>query len=325
MKIPSQLKVFLEMGDAVIITDENHIILDVNEAYQTITGFIKSKIIGLKAGFVKSNQTPQATYTELREKLKERKPWSGVLVNRKRSGELWHSSITITPFQVDNDVFFVGVFRELEQLNAGLYISETDRIDVQRELLRILAISCEIRDPGIEEHLNRVQKLTATLVEAYNHKYNYPLHTNYLNNIVHASIMHDIGKSGIPEGILYKPGSLTSYERKIIEMHPQIGTDILNKISKGMKNEFITSLEVAENIILYHHEKWDGTGYPHNMKREEIPFEARIVAVVDVYDALTSRRPYKDSWTKQKALSFILEERGKHFDPFIVDVFVELV
>ncbi|AZV63954.1 hypothetical protein DOZ91_11120 [Peribacillus frigoritolerans] len=108
------------------------------------------------------------------------------------------------------------------------------------------------------------------------------------------------------------------YERKIIEMHPLMGSDILNKISREINNDVISSLEVAENIILHHHEKWDGTGYPHRLKGEEIPLEARIVAIVGVFDALTSKRPYKDSWSVERALSFINEQKGKHFDPSIV-------
>ncbi|MCM3167944.1 HD domain-containing protein [Peribacillus frigoritolerans] len=97
-----------------------------------------------------------------------------------------------------------------------------------------------------------------------------------------------------------------------------MGSDILNKISREINNDVISSLEVAENIILHHHEKWDGTGYPHRLKGEEIPLEARIVAIVDVFDALTSRRPYKDSWSVERALSFINEQKGKHLDPSIV-------
>ncbi|MGG3559054.1 HD domain-containing phosphohydrolase [Peribacillus frigoritolerans] len=143
-----------------------------------------------------------------------------------------------------------------------------------------------------------------------------------MNHIVHSSILYDIGKAEIPEGILYKPGPLSPYERKIIEMHPLMGSDILNKISREINNDVISSLEVAENIILHHHEKWDGTGYPHRLKGEEIHLEARIVAIVDVFDALASRRPYKGSWSVERALSFINEQKGKHFDPAIVMSFL---
>ncbi|MFJ7938466.1 HD-GYP domain-containing protein [Peribacillus sp. NPDC096622] len=164
----------------------------------------------------------------------------------------------------------------------------------------------------------RVQNLTEQLVIVHNRRCQLELSKSYMNLIVHSSILHDIGKAEIPEGILYKPGPLSPYERKIIEMHPLMGSDILNKISREINNDVISSLEVAENIILHHHEKWDETGYPDRLKGEEIPLEARIVAIVDVFDALTSRRPYKDSWSVERALSFINEQKGKHFDPSIV-------
>lgn len=324
LQLPYQLKGFLELGDAVVITDSNHIILEVNESYQLITGFEKDEIIGLKAGFLKTDLTSKSTYISMKSSLKERAPWSGILINQKKSGELWHSSITITPFQVEKAIFYIGVFRELEQLKEGLYLSEDRKIEVQRELLKVLAISCEIRDPGTEEHLIRVQELTEFLIKAHNKKNSLQLEPRYINNVIHSSILHDIGKAGMPEGILYKPGALTSYERKIIEMHPLIGTDILNKMSKGINYDFIKSMKVAENIILYHHEKWDGTGYPFNLEGEKIPFEARIVSIVDVFDALTSRRSYKESWSKQKALSYIDENKGKHFDPLIAETFINL-
>jgi putative two-component system response regulator len=150
--------------------------------------------------------TPKSTYTSLKKMLSEGKPWSGVFVNRKKSGEIWHLSITISPIQVGMDVYFVGVFRELEQLKQGIYLSENKRIETQRELLKVLAISCEIRDPGIEEHLFRVQELTKMLITEHVQRHHFKIPKNTVHHIIHSSILHDIGKSGISEGILYKPG-----------------------------------------------------------------------------------------------------------------------
>lgn len=324
LQLPCQLKSFLALGDAVLITDSDHIILEVNDTYEEVTGFKRSKIIGVKAGFIKSNLTSTDTYRSMKDSLKQRIPWSGILVNRKKSGELWHSSITITPIKVEEEWFYIGVFRALEQLEEGLYLSEDKKVEVQRELLKVLAISCEIRDPGTEEHLIRVQALTEKLLNAHNEKNNLQLESNYMNNVIHSSILHDIGKASMPEGILYKPGALSIYERKIIEMHPLTGADILSKMSKEIHYDFIKSMEVAENIILYHHERWDGAGYPFQLKGEQIPLEARVVSVVDVFDALTTRRPYKDSWPEEKALAFIEENKEKHFDPLIAETFISL-
>lgn len=321
--VPQELTGYLHLADAVIITDSDHYILDVNKQYETTTGYSRDMIIGLNAGFIKSNHTPFSTYRALKLELHAGNPWSGVFINRKNSGELWHSSMTITPITIHDQLYYVGIARELEQLQQGVYISENKKIEVHREILKVLAISCEIRDPAIVDHLLRVQKLTTVLLNAHNKRNNLKLHPRLIHNIIHSSILHDIGKAGIPEGILYKPGPLNDYERKIIEMHPFIGTDILKKISIGIDHEFTQSLEVAENIISFHHEKWDGTGYPHQLKEKNIPFEARVVAIVDVFDALTSRRAYKDPWSKKEALLFINEQKGTHFDPFLVETLME--
>ena len=323
--LPQELQGYLKLSDAVIITDSQHMIIDVNEQYESITGYNRETIIGLQAGFLKSNLTPETTYRSLKEALSKNEPWSGVFINRKKTKEIWHSSITITPFQTNNETLFVGVFRELEQLKQGLYLSENKKAEVERELLKMLAISCEIRDPDTESHLHRVQKLTKQLLIIYNERSNQQLSLRFIENVFHSSILHDIGKAGIPETILYKPGPLTSYERKIIEMHPLIGVDTLNKTFNSINSPVILKhKDVARNIILHHHEKWDGTGYPHKLQGEQIPLEARIVAVVDVFDALTSRRPYKEAWEQEKALSFIHEQKGIHFDPNISEAFLSL-
>ena len=128
-------------------------------------------------------------------------------------------------------------------------------------------------------------------------------------------MLHDIGKMGVPDAILHKAGPLTAEERAIIEQHPQLAYNMLSSIEY---------LRPALNIPYCHHEKWDGSGYPRGLKGEEIPLEARIFAIVDVYDALTSDRPYRKAWSKEEALAYIRENAGKHFDPKLVPVFLTL-
>lgn len=321
----NSLRLFLSLPDAVIITDERHCIVDVNPVYERITGYKRELILGAKASLVRSPYTSASTYAAMYAALDKGEGWSGIFINKKRNGELWHSSISITPFHLDDKTYFVGIFRELEHLPEGIYIAEERRSSIQGIMLKVLAISCEIRDPAIEDHLLRVQNWTEALIRRHIERVHIQMSEQYVQSVIHSSILHDIGKSGVPEGILYKPGPLTVYERTIVEMHPLIGADILQKITVELHDSFFRhQLSVAHNIIMHHHEKWDGTGYPNQLSGTAIPFEARIVSIVDVYDALTSRRPYKEIWSKQEALSFLLDNSGIAFDPELVNSFLSL-
>lgn len=318
-----QLQPFLSLADAVIITDTQHHILAINASYETMTGYMESEVIGKKASILRTTFTPAETHDSMKKSLQAGGSWSGVFINRKRNGHLWHSSITITPYTIADTIYYIGVFRELERLGSGYYLPE-ERIDsIQSSLLKVLAISCEIRDPGIEPHLVRVKELTEKLTRFHNDRLGLGWSEPYMSKLSAASILHDIGKSGIPEGILYKPGPLAPYERTIIEMHTQIGADIIEKIFSDFNDELLMSeLTSSKNITLHHHERWDGTGYPHQLAGDLIPIEARIVSIVDVFDALTSKRPYKETWSVEQALTYISEQKGKQFDPELVESFL---
>ncbi|MFT4004424.1 MAG: HD domain-containing phosphohydrolase [Lacrimispora sp.] len=141
--------------------------------------------------------------------------------------------------------------------------------------------------------------------------------------IVLSSPLHDIGKVGIPDQILLKPGKLTPEEYEIMKNHAVLGGDAILSVEKliGGAETFLTC---AREIAYFHHEKWDGSGYPSGLSREAIPLPARLMAVVDVYDALTSRRIYKEAVSHEKAVSIIREDAGKHFDPDVVNAFLAL-
>ncbi|MCB0120577.1 MAG: HD-GYP domain-containing protein, partial [Anaerolineales bacterium] len=139
------------------------------------------------------------------------------------------------------------------------------------------------------------------------------------DDIVHVrrgALLHDIGKMGIPDSILLKPDQLTDEEWKIMKRHPQYAYDMLVPIAY---------LRPALEIPYCHHEKWDGSGYPRGLSGTQIPLAARLFAVVDVWDAVTSDRPYRKKWTKQKALKLIREQSGKHFDPDVVEAFMRVI
>jgi len=325
-ELDDYLKPLLSLADAVIVTDDQHRIIAINKAYEKITGYSASDILGKKAGLLKSSLTPLDVYQDMKKHIHNDLPWSGVFTNRKKDKTLWHSSITITPYHVNESVIFVGIFRELEKISSGAYLPEERIQYIQGSILKVLAISCEIRDPGIEQHLLNVKQLTEELVTYHNDRLQLGLSSELTMHIANASILHDVGKSGVPEGILYKPGKLTDYERKIVELHSHIGADIVEKIYSDFNDSLFTAeLLISKNIVLYHHEKWNGTGYPMGLAGKEIPIEAQIVSIVDVYDALTSARPYKEKWSSERALHHIRNEKGKHFNPDIADSFLEMM
>lgn len=140
----------------------------------------------------------------------------------------------------------------------------------------------------------------------------------WAEDLLNAAPMHDVGKIGIPDAILQKPGKLTPEEWVVMQSHPNIGAEIIGHHPSGV-------LRLARTVALYHHEKWNGTGYPHGLAGTDIPLEARIVALADVFDALTSERPYKKAWAPEEAMALIESEAGQHFDPQLVALFVPLM
>ena len=140
-----------------------------------------------------------------------------------------------------------------------------------------------------------------------------------LDSIISSARLHDIGKISIPDSILNKPDKLTPEEFSVIKTHPEVGKRMIEQMTKRTGDADF--LENAKQFAEYHHEKWDGTGYPNNLKKTEIPLHGRIMAVIDVYDALVSDRPYKKAFSHEKAISIIMEDAGSHFDPLIAEVF----
>lgn len=186
--------------------------------------------------------------------------------------------------------------------------TEQIRLREQETLLR-LAKAGEYRDEDTGNHIIRMAKYSRLIAEKIG------LTQDHCDLIEVAAPMHDIGKIGIPDHILLKPGKLTADELVIMRTHPVVGFRILqDSPSKYLK--------LGATIALSHHEKYDGSGYPYNLKHEEIPLEARIVALADVYDALTSIRPYKPAWTTEAAIEFVNSNKGSHFDPQCVDAFI---
>lgn len=186
-----------------------------------------------------------------------------------------------------------------------------------------LAYQAELRDLETGNHIERTSRYVEILAqELRKHpKYKSYLSNRYISDLVKSAPLHDIGKVGIPDTILLKPGKLEPAEFDEIKRHCEYGAMILQKAEQ--KLTFQSFLRIAFQLVMYHHEKWDGTGYPHGLKAEDIPLSSRIMALSDVYDALRSKRHYKSALSHEESVKIICEEKGKHFDPLIVEAFLK--
>ncbi|MRD72278.1 bacteriohemerythrin [Rhodocyclus tenuis] len=191
----------------------------------------------------------------------------------------------------------------------------------QRATVSTLATLAEYKDTDTARHVGRVARMSAEIASALA-----PSHAaitpHMLENIGYAAVLHDLGKVGIPENILLKPGALNAEERTVINRHALIGHSMLSQSAALAAHGEARLFELAATIARSHHERYDGEGYPDRLAGENIPLAARIVAVVDVFDALISDRPYKRPWTEAQALAMIRREAGAHFDPAVVDAFL---
>lgn len=193
------------------------------------------------------------------------------------------------------------------------HISLVQADELKRTRLQVvqrLGRAAEYKDNETGMHVLRMSHYSRVLALAYGFS------EEQADILLHAAPMHDIGKIGIPDAIMLKPGKLTAEEFAIMQEHPKIGAEILGECDSAL-------LKIARSVALTHHEKWDGSGYPHGLAGKDIPIEGRIVAVADVFDALTSKRPYKDAWTVEKTLELMREQKGHHFEPQLIDLLEE--
>ena len=220
-----------------------------------------------------------------------------------RPDDDWHDFLTTLATQAAIALDNATLFESLERSNLELRLAYDRTIEGWGRAL-------DLRDQETEGHSRRVTDMTARLAERMG------VPPEELVHVRRGALLHDIGKMGVPDSILLKPAKLDPEEWEVMKRHPTYAVELLSPI------EF---LRPALDIPYAHHERWDGTGYPRGLSGERIPLAARIFAVVDVYDALTSDRPYRAAWTRERALEYIEDQAGKQFDPRVVNEFLELV
>ncbi|MFH2012938.1 MAG: HD domain-containing phosphohydrolase [Pseudomonadota bacterium] len=237
-------------------------------------------------------------------------------------------TISIDSEQELNDIagHFNSLVNKVKQLNRDvkeqnvkimsyaqdLALSHDNLKKAYKEAIHRLAIAYEYRYEDASKHLKRMSSYSSIIAKELG------FDDKEIDLLLYASPMYDLGKIGIPDSILFKQDKLTPEEFNIVKTHCSIGAEIL----AGSESDVI---KMAEQIAKSHHEKWDGTGYPYGLRGEEIPLVGRITALADVFDALTTKRPYKTAFSNERAYSIIREERGKHFDPQVVDAFFNVL
>ena len=287
--------------------------------------------------FVDVRMPPGWDGIETIKRIWEKKPDLQIIICTAYSDYSWHDMINELG-QTDRLLILKKPFDNIEvrQLACALcekweLLNNLDQL-VQQRTMQItktrdvavfaLAQLTESRDPETGEHLERIRKYCQILAEQLRDDscYSNQIDKLFIKDLYRSSPLHDIGKVGIPDKILLKPGSLTNQEFEIMKEHSAIGADALSRTMKHTSSAGF--LKMAVEIARHHHEHFDGTGYPDNLEAEQIPLSARIAALADVYDALTSARVYKPAFKAEIARLMIEEERYKHFDPVIVDAFM---
>jgi putative nucleotidyltransferase with HDIG domain len=217
--------------------------------------------------------------------------------------EDWQDFLDTLANQAAVSIDNLKMFNDLQRTTLDLTLAYDATIEGWSQAM-------DLRDKETEGHTQRVTELTMLLARRLG------LSGEQLVQVRRGALLHDIGKLGVPDSILHKPGSLDPDERREIQKHPNYAYEMLYPIAY---------LKPALEIPYCHHEKWDGTGYPRGLKGEQIPIEARIFSVVDVWDALTNERPYREAWSQEKTLQYIRDETERFFDPNVVEVFLKVM
>jgi PAS domain S-box-containing protein len=308
LKLLSEYKNAVDRSSIVSKTDKKGIITYVNDKFCSISGYTTQELIGQKHNIVRHEDMPKSAFKHMWKTIMAKKPWFGIIKNKKKNGDFYIVEVTINPIldQHGNIEEFIAIRNDI----TNVIKLHEDLEHTQEDLIYRMGEIGETRSQETGYHVRRVAKYSELLAKYYG------LSEKEIKYLTTASPMHDIGKVGIPDDILNKPGALTQNEWDIMKRHAEIGYELFKDSSKPL-------LQTAAIIAYEHHEKYDGSGYPRGLSGENIHIYGRITALADVFDALGSDRCYKKAWSDEKIFRLIKEEKGKHFDPKLVDIFFE--
>ncbi|MGE4320162.1 MAG: PAS domain S-box protein [Acholeplasmataceae bacterium] len=324
----------------IFITNGDKEITFINPMITETLGFTEEDVMGKRPEFIGAN-LPIHELMAIYQTIDQGESWSGEMLVGRKDGSSIPLSVHVSPVLNEQKkiINYIGTFIDISELKRKEHVLKSknslledmvyDKISEYNELLQVSTLAfatlTEKRDHETGKHILRVQHLCKVLAEElvktpkYKDEFN---KKSYIDAIYQAASLHDIGKIAIPDRILLKPGKLNEEEWEIMKTHVQIGADAIKEMYGQNTSNLL--LEVAENMIRYHHEKWNGAGYLEGLQGEDIPLSARIMSIADAYDAIRSKRPYKEEKDHQTAVALILKDAGTHFDPYLIDVFKQV-
>jgi PAS domain S-box-containing protein len=301
----------------------------VNDSTGRILGHAKPELTGMNIQQFLKDTADRSLAEAFERCLLSRRPIK-VLDCEMQRGEVLiyiEASMSLLRDPAGRIVGFRGVLRDrTERRKLEMDLLESYRKLHQARSATILGLAklAEYRDEGTGTHLERIREYSRLLAEemARIPRYRDTIDQSFVDDVYQSAILHDIGKVGIPDAVLLKPGELTEEEFEVIKCHTVFGGDAITAIQAQIEGR--SFLNIGREIAYNHHEKWDGCGYPRGLRGQDIPLSARIVALADVYDALTTHRFYKEAFSHEKARRIIVSLRDSHFDPEVVDAFLAL-
>ncbi|MBN2815873.1 MAG: PAS domain S-box protein [Campylobacterales bacterium] len=285
------------------ITDTHGVITHVSDAFCKISGYTREELVGNPHSLIRHPDMPREFFKELWMTIENKQAWHGEIKNSRQDGSFYWVDADINPIIEKGEIVGYSSIRQ--------DITDSKELDsIQKEIIFTMGEIAENRSAETGNHVKRVALYSKVFAKHYG------LSEDEIDTLYQASPMHDIGKIAIPDAILNKPSHLTEVEMEIMKTHAQKGYDILKVSARPL-------FQAAAIIAYHHHEHWDGGGYPRGLIQKEIDIFGRITAIADVFDALGTKRCYKEAWSDDAVFAYLKEQSGRQFEPKLVDIFFE--
>ncbi len=313
--------IFKSKKDGLLIIDVDGNIVEVNPGFELMTGVRQADLLNEHISTL-NHIFPGIQFEEIRQNILEDGEWKKELKTAHANGKAWIANFSFFPINNEDGQTFAysAIINDVTSLRKV----ENALIGTQEAIIFGLARLAEYRDQETGFHLERIRSYSKELALGLQKRPQFVgrITDSFIDNLQRTAPLHDIGKVGIPDHILLKSDKLTTEEFEIMKSHTVIGYQTLNSI----RNQYgeMEFLNMGIEVTYCHHEKYDGSGYPRGLKGDEIPLSAQIVAIADMYDALTSQRVYKEAFTHEASLNIMKSERGRHFNPELFDMFLEI-